>query len=429
MWTSIAVALATLSPSTTTSADGPLSWTDRWPAALAKARAEGKRTIAVDVWATWCHTCLSMKHYVLSDPAMAELAERHVWLALDYDLEDNAAFFERHPVSVFPTFLVLDAETEAVIARWAGSGSLEQMRTFFAHAAPGDDPLSRGQRALAQARHDEARAIFEAALASPPEDPARRTRLLLGWLETLYATDKPACAQQGRARLSETDDTSQGADFAALVAYCGASLETEEARAVMRDVVARLAPLAADPAARLSVDDRSTAWGIVQMAYEALGDEPRARAAVELRLGLLEAAAAAAPDAKARATFDYHRMEAYLHLGRAAEAIEMLEASRKAQPEDFNHPWRLAKVYLHQGDHPRALAAIDDALAKGYGGRKLRLYSTKIDVLLDAGRAADAKATLTAARGELAKMSEAQVRPFWREELESRARRVADAAR
>src|SRR5437868_13916922 len=55
---------------------------DDYDGALARARSESK-VLFVDAWATWCHTCLSMKHYVLSEPALAPLAERAIFLSLD----------------------------------------------------------------------------------------------------------------------------------------------------------------------------------------------------------------------------------------------------------------------------------------------------------------------------------------------------------
>src|SRR5262245_57560515 len=98
----------------------PLPWVhDDWAAAKKQAIAE-KKLVAVDVWATWCHTCLSMKNYILKEPPLAKVAKQHVWLSLDYDLEKNAAFFTRFPIGVFPTFLVVDPEREEIVARWPG---------------------------------------------------------------------------------------------------------------------------------------------------------------------------------------------------------------------------------------------------------------------------------------------------------------------
>lgn len=407
---------------------GPIQWIHNdWDRAAAQAKAEGK-TVAVDVWATWCHTCLSMTNYVFTDPKMSKVADQHVWLALDYDLEKNAAFFERHPASAFPTFLVLDPKNEALIARWAGSGTADEMLRFFSNAQAGDEALAKGQRALAQKRFGEARTIFEAALSRKNELQIH-TRLLLGWVEALYNSDKTACAVQGSSRLSEAKNNAQGGDFASLVAYCALSLRDEPTKkAALHKVVARLEPIVNDPMAPIAVDDRSSFYGILQDAYEALGQDKQAHAAVLRRLQLLEGAAKEAKTPAGRATFDYHRMQAYLHLGRSKDAVRMLKASEKAQPKDFNHPWRLAKVYLQTKDYSAGLAAIDRALSKGYGGRKLRLFSTKIDLLLAAKKTKAARATAAAGQAHLRSMSAAQVRPFWRAEFEGRAKKAHETS-
>ena len=44
--------------------EGPLAWiADDYPAALACAK-QRKVPIVVDLWAPWCHTCLSMQRFV-----------------------------------------------------------------------------------------------------------------------------------------------------------------------------------------------------------------------------------------------------------------------------------------------------------------------------------------------------------------------------
>ena len=64
---------------------------DDYPRALAEAKKQ-KKPLFVDSWAPWCHSCLSMKSYVFTDPALAPLADRYVWLAIDTERESNAAF-------------------------------------------------------------------------------------------------------------------------------------------------------------------------------------------------------------------------------------------------------------------------------------------------------------------------------------------------
>ncbi len=424
MFVSLLATLAPLLTAAPTGQAGPITWVhDDWQAASAQASREGK-TVAVDVWATWCHTCLSMTNYVFTDPDMAEVKDRHVWLALNYDLEVNAPYFERHPATAFPTFLIMDPKSEKVLARWAGSGTAKEMVRFFSHTISKDDALTRGHRALAEKRFKQARDIFEAALKTPL--PANtKTRMLLGWIETLYDMDKVACATQGSERISDTNRSAQGADFAILIAYCAEELKTPTAKKkVLRKVIAKLASMAADKSTPISVDDRSGIYGVLQSSYETLGHKTKARAALNARIALLEGAAKTAKTPAARATFDYHRMQAYLQLRRSADALKMLSASEKAQPTDFNHPWRQAKVHLHDKAYGKAVAAIDRALARGYGGRKLRLFSTKIEILLAAGKTKAALAVVKVARAQLSKMNEAQVRPYWRQEFESRAKQA-----
>src|SRR5581483_11339209 len=63
---------------------------DDYPRALAEARARGV-PLFVDTWATWCHTCLSMRAFVFGDARLTPVADRYVWLSLDTEREENAA--------------------------------------------------------------------------------------------------------------------------------------------------------------------------------------------------------------------------------------------------------------------------------------------------------------------------------------------------
>src|SRR6266545_1957429 len=42
---------------------------DDYAAAVARARSE-KKPLFIDMWAPWCHTCLSMKQVVMVDPSL-----------------------------------------------------------------------------------------------------------------------------------------------------------------------------------------------------------------------------------------------------------------------------------------------------------------------------------------------------------------------
>lgn len=397
---------------------------DDWTRAKQTAKKQNK-LVAVDVWATWCHTCLSMKNYVLKRAPLAKVRGQHTWLSLDYDKEENAAFFEVFPIGAFPTFLVIDPRSDQIVARWVGSGTAEEMTAFFADAGRSTtEALSRGQKALARRRYGEARRIFEAALTKEKLDRATKTRMVSGLMEALYKTDKKACARKIAPYLNEVDDTAPGLDAVAMAAYCADALKKKEKEEILAKVATRLAPVVKNDALHLSVDDRSSLYGTLVSAYDTLGKKKEADEAAKARLALLEAAARKAKTPAARATFDYHRMEVYLRFKRYDEAERMLTASEKAQPKDFNHPWRLAIVYLKKGAYDRGLEAIERALKNGYGGRKIRLYSTKIDLLLAKKDLRRARATVAEGKKALAAVNESQVRDYWRKEFESKVTQV-----
>jgi thiol-disulfide isomerase/thioredoxin len=396
---------------------------DDWAAAKARALRE-QRTVAVDVWATWCHSCLSVKSHVLGDARMAEVRDRHVWLMLDFDRERNAAFFERFPITGVPTFLVIDPATEQVVDRWVGSGSLDELTAFFGRA-PVEPALAEAQRALGRGAFAEAAALLSAALAEPTErSDAARTRLAAAWVEATWKLDPARCAREGAVLVDTLAPTTPGLDALGLLALSADAAPPAERTALLERLAARLGAIAADDALPLSVDDRSSVWGARIEALEALGREDELAPALARRLALLEGAAAATRDPARRATFDAHRMETYLRLDRLDDAARMLEASMKAQPRDFNHPWRLAQVRLKQGRLAEGRRAISRALRLGYGGRKLRLYTTKLDLELAAGDLEAARRTLAEAEAHLARAPAAQVRQHWRDELSARAAKL-----
>src|SRR5688572_16127542 len=86
-------------PSTASEAKAPpvapvdhhgLAWfEDAADAAQAEAVRTGK-PLLVDLWAPWCHTCLSMKNFVLTRDKLGELSTDFVYLALNSERAQNA---------------------------------------------------------------------------------------------------------------------------------------------------------------------------------------------------------------------------------------------------------------------------------------------------------------------------------------------------
>jgi thiol-disulfide isomerase/thioredoxin len=375
--------------------------------ATAKARAEGK-ALFVDAWAPWCHTCLSMKHFVLGDPSLASLEGRVVFASLDTDRPEAAAFLERHQVKAWPTFFVIDPASDRVVGYWAGSASIREIRGLceegLAEMRGGaKDPASR---AFVEARATHAAgdlvraaAAYErAVVAAPPSWPSR-SAALVGWMETLAGAKAWSdCARVGQAHAAEVDGSSAPGDFASYLLTCADKLQGAEQASARRAAVALLKATTTKPPTDASVDDRQDALAALAEGLAALGDSAGARAAQEARVALLERAAAAAKTPEQAQTFDYARANAYVALGRADEAVRMLEQRERELPGSYEPPARLAGVLHKTGHAAEALAAIDRALARAYGPRRLRYLQLRADILAERG---DVAGSLAARREEV----------------------------
>src|SRR6516225_5126247 len=102
---------------------------DDYRGALAKARAE-KKPLFLDSWATWCHSCLSMRSFVFPDAGLRPAKDAVVWLSVETESEKNREVVEKFPADGLPTFLLIDPDTQQVIGRWLGSSSVNEMRRF-----------------------------------------------------------------------------------------------------------------------------------------------------------------------------------------------------------------------------------------------------------------------------------------------------------
>src|SRR5215831_3887292 len=102
---------------------------DDYRGALAKARA-AKKPLFLDSWATWCHSCLSMRSFVFPDAGLRPAKDAVVWLSVETEAEKNREVVEKFPADGLPTFLLIDPFTELVIGRWLGTSSVNEMREF-----------------------------------------------------------------------------------------------------------------------------------------------------------------------------------------------------------------------------------------------------------------------------------------------------------
>jgi len=368
-----------------------------------------------------------MKAHVLADARLRKHAGRFVWLDVDAEKDVNAAFTERFPIDGYPTLLVLDPVAERPVLKWIGSASLKQLERLLddglvaLRAAGGDGPeasLARADRAFADGKLDDAAAGYREALALGGAGWERRARALDALILALNAADKSEeCASVALAEAPALRGAPQ-----ASVASNGLScaLGAEKDAPWRAAALARLEPLVQAAAAHrdLLADDRAWILQTLAEAREEAGDAQGARRWNRRLWRFLEAEARRTPSAELRASLDSFRTSAAIGLGKPALAIPALQASEEALPGDYNPGYRLALLYKEAGEDGEALAALDRALPRAYGPRKLRLFDLKASIQERQGDAPGRRATLEEAvkfgdglpepqrRGRVAKMLE-----------------------
>lgn len=359
-------------PATTAAAqEGPIVFVeDDYPRALAEARSRGV-PLFVDTWATWCHTCLSMRSYVFPDPALRRFANRFVWLSLDTERDGNAPVVSKLGPSVLPTLYVIDSSNEKLLVAWPGSLTANELAGMLDEAlgtAP-DGKLKHALEVDAAVTHlqqtkDAAKCVTMAAEQAPQLPPGT------------------ALADVLRAGMDCADDLPK----------------TAPEREKLAGLVALGDKVAADLSQPILADDRSDLWNYVIAGYKALG--AKEHAGDVKRVGAawaayLEDQASRASTPAARAVFDAHRLLAYKALGTPERAVPMLQQSERDFPDDYNPPARLASAYLAMKHYDDALGAIQRAMVHAYGPRKLLLYSTEADVYEAKGDHAGSRQALT----------------------------------
>jgi tetratricopeptide (TPR) repeat protein len=342
---------------------------DDYPRAIADGKA-AHRLVFVDAWATWCHTCLSMKAFTFRDAKVRALANDFTWASIDTEKPENAAWVAAHPMHGWPTLYVVDPETDKTVLEWVNSATADELVALL------------GGAKMAAAKH------------APMELPTRAAKLEMDLDALVRAKDSSGCAALGERELPNV--AKGGGRAATLALRCAVDVPEASREPVLGDLIKRSRAIAADPEEPILADDRSDLY---ESIVDALKTEKRtddARTVAMQWAAYLEGEASRAADPAARIVFDAHRLGAYLELGAPDKAIPMLEQSAKDFPNDYNPQARLARVYYELKRYEDALPAVRKALALVYGGRALRVLSLEADILEKKGDRAAAASELRA---------------------------------
>jgi tetratricopeptide (TPR) repeat protein len=377
-----------------------------------KLANERKLPVFVDVWASWCHTCLSMKQYVLTDPVLSELASSFVWLAIDAERRDNAAFLKRFPTRNMPTLWVIEPGTQTPVLKWIGAATAHELKDVLHDAlrdrsgqlalqpeAAGEAEVNtlwlRAQHASASGDGERAIKFYTRALEVAPAGWAHRARAVEALSMRLAESDQAPLVIELAAREAPNMATSTARLNVVLNAIDASEQLPAEApqRAALPSLIALGTSLAETPTPQLLLDDRSSLYLSLITVQKHTKPEEAQRLA-RAWSSALDAQAARETEPARRRVWDPHRVEAYLALEQPERAVPMLEQSEREAPDDYNAAARLARVYLTLKNLPDARAAIDRALPLAQGPRKLRLFTLKADILQAAGDNAAARGAL-----------------------------------
>lgn len=399
--------------------EGLLAWIhDDYPAALACAKAKNL-PLVLDLWAPWCHTCLSMQTTVFTDKSFAPDAQRFVFAALDTDRDANAPAVAKFPLSAWPTFYVVGPD-EGVLARFVGAASVTQFHAFLdagarakAQGAAGPDAfLLAAENALAKKDLEAAVPSLIAALGAAPADWPRRPDALVSLIGALHKQGELAkCVQLAEQSMADTGSAASATDFLIHAMGCAeAALEKTDpavtparVKKLREAAVARLQKLVDDPAAPLSVDDRSDAMANLREWLVELDRKAAAKAVAEKQRALLDEAAAKAPTPIAAMTYNWPRAEVYVFLERPLDLVPALERSVRDLPKEYDPAARLGWVYWKAGKLDEAAKWTDAALKLVYGPRRARTLAQRAEIAAKQGD----KAAERAARAEIVKTLEA----------------------
>jgi tetratricopeptide (TPR) repeat protein len=359
-----------------------------------------------------------MRAYVLPDPRLAKLAGRFVWLDIDTENPRNAAFVEAFPIDAWPTLLVVSPEDEAVLVRWAGTATAEEIerialdgeRAFRAkRSTEAERALARADRLLGERRHAEAAAAYREAVAAGGKGWPGRARAAEAAVQGFgLAGEAAACAEAARDVLPSLSGAGAGR-VAAQGLSCALELEDEGAR---RPLVAALEPAARRLAGAKGIlaDDRSWLFDVLASSRQTAGDDAGARRVAAEWLAFLEAEAKRAATPLERSAFDAARLQAAVRLGAPDRALPALLATERELPGEYVPPTLLGVLYLELKRPADALAAADRALSRAHGARRVRVLVLRAEAQSALGDTAGARATLERALVEAAAVPE-NIRP------------------
>lgn len=360
-----------------------------------------------------------MRAFVFTDESLAKRAGQFVWLSVNTELAKNTGFLKKYPVQAWPSFFVIDANTEKSAYRWMGGATVPQLNRILDDGRRAVRPgrgefqlaLAKADRLFGEGKNAEAAPAYRNAFTRAPKGWEGYERAMESYLFALYVLhENETCARSARDAYAKVASSPSAGNIAA--AGLGCALEIPADKPGRAELVASLEKWTlesmANPRLVMTADDRSSLYQVLIDAREDAKDEAGQWKTTEEWSAFLDGEAARAKTAEQRSSLDPHRLLAYLALKTPEKAVPMLEASERDLPQDYNPPARLALAYKNMGRFDDAIAASDRALAKAYGPRKVGILRTRAEIYEAMGKPEMAVSTLEDAIGYSEKLPDEQ---------------------
>src|SRR5690349_20888501 len=178
-----------------------------------------------------------MRANVYTDKSLERYAGRFVWLSINTEAPETAAFLKKYPIPALPTLLVLDPKRNDVALRYVGGANIKQMRDMLDGAeqryrsrseAAADKLLAAGDGVESDGQHLAAAKSYEAALKNAPGRWRRYGRAAESLIFSLsLANQDEQCATRALALYPKVKGTVSAVNVAATGLSCAAGMDKD----------------------------------------------------------------------------------------------------------------------------------------------------------------------------------------------------------
>ena len=338
----------------------------------------------------------------LAEPSLARYAGQFVWLALDFDRPENAAFLARHTGVSTPTFYMIDPETDRVTETVVGAMTADGVGAFLDRGlaaratTPADDALAFAEEQAAGTHPEAAPEAFRTAVALGGKSWPAHNRAVASWIAALQIAGRNReCAELAAA---EAPRMSRDESFGRALAFGLGCIANDVAAAWTAAPYAALAVLAPEALGSPTTarDHRFSIyrWSIVVADH--VGDRDAMKRWGDRWLAELDALTPATEDE--RTALDIARVEAADALHDPERVLPALIASERAAPENYVASLRLAQVELDAKHYAGVIGACDRGLVHVTGPLATSwLLQLQAKAFVATGRRDDARRALARA--------------------------------